>query len=274
MRSNRLGILIGTLLSVAGYFLYLGVLQEPGSLFYGFAALVFVGCPLLAGLIAVAPAPRSRLKRFLASSGLVFGLTLLLFLVTYAVLAQFARANVQLPAACAGFTGVFDLPARLKYALPEGQSGVLLAESAESVVAATIDGARAPVASPAYLVRKRDDTVLARLPFPNDVVIAAIQTGTVYVYNDKLGYLIDERSGAREENLLLIDNYGGLTESDRPIIGHTSSGHWYLETAAMVSSWNSDGTVQSRPQLQLNGIARGCYVAGATGEVIPIGPRP
>jgi hypothetical protein len=274
MRSARLGILIGVLLSAAAYFLYLVVLQEPGAGFYGFAALVFLGCPLVAGMIAIAQAPRSRPRRFLASSGLVFGLTLLLFLVTYAVLPQFERANVQLPAACAGFAGVVDLPARLKYALPDGKGGILLAESAESVVAATIDGDQAPFASSAYLVRKRDNTILALMLFPNDIVIAAIHEGTVYVYNDKLGYLLNERTGAREDNLLLIDNYGGLTETDRPIIGHSSSGHWYFETAAVVSSWNSDGTVQSRPHLQMNGIARGCYVAGATGEVIPLGPRP
>jgi hypothetical protein len=141
------------------------------------------------------------------------------------------------------------------------------------VVAATIDGDRAPFASSAYLVRKRDNAVLARMSFHNDVVMAAINTGTVYVYNDKLGYLLKERTGEREENILLIDNYGGLTETDRPILGHTSSGHWYFETTAVVSSWNSDGTVKSRPHLQMNGIARGCYVSGATGEVIALGPR-
>jgi hypothetical protein len=31
--------------------------------------------------------------------------------------------------------------------------------------------------------------------------------------------------------------------------------------------------VKSRPKLKMNGIARGCYVSGATGAVIPLGPR-
>ncbi|HUS16632.1 MAG TPA: hypothetical protein VM536_16680 [Chloroflexia bacterium] len=253
--------------------MYIIVLHEPGSLFYGFAALVFLGCPLVAAMIAVAKAPRGGPKRFMAAGGLVFGITLLLFIGTYAVMPQFNRANVQLPASCDGFSGVFDLPARLQYALPDGTGGILLAESAESAFAATIDGEQSPFASTAYLVRKRDNAVLARMHFNNDVVIAAINAGTVYVYNDKLGFLIDERSGQREDNILLIDNYGGLTETDKPIIGHTSSGNWYFETAAVVSSWNSNGTVKSRPHLQMKGIARGCYVAGATGEVISIGTR-
>jgi hypothetical protein len=273
MRSAGLGISIGTFLSAASYFVYIVLLHEPGSAFYGFAALVFLGCPLVTGITAIAKGPRRRPARFLASSGLAFGVTLLLFILTYAVLPQFDRANVQLPASCNGFDGVFNMPSRLTYSLPDGKDGVLLAESVESVVAATIDGARSPFASTAYLVRKRDNGVLARMPLNNDVVMAAIHTGTVYVYNDKLGYLIDERAGEREDNILLIDNYGGLTQTDRPIIGHASSGNWYVETTAVVSSWKSDGTVKSRPHLQMNGIARGCYVSGATGEVIPIGPH-
>ena len=242
-------------------------------MFYGFAALVFLGCPLIAGTIAISKTQRYGPRRFFASSGLVFGVTLLLFIITYAVLPQFERANVQLPASCDGFGGVLDLPSRLKYSLPNGKGGVLLAESAQSVLAATIDGDRSPFASTAYLIHKSDNAILRQMHFNNDVVIASINTGTVYLYNDKLGYLIDERTGHFEDSILLIDNYGGLTETDRPIIGHTSSGNWYLETTAVVSSWNSDGTVKSRPRLKMNGIARGCYVSGALGEVIPLGPR-
>jgi hypothetical protein len=177
-----------------------------------------------------------------------------------------------LPASCDGFDGVLDLPPQLAYALPGGKDGILLAESPESVFAAAIDGDRPPFASTGYLIRKRDNAILRQMGFNNDVVIASIDTGIVYVYNDKLGYLLDERTGEFEDNILLIDNYGGLSETDRPIIGHASSGNWYLETSAVLSSWHTDGTVKSRPHLPMNGIARGCYVSGATGEIIPLGP--
>jgi hypothetical protein len=169
---------------------------------------------------------------------------------------------------------VLALPSPLAYALPDGKDGILLAESAQSVFVAAIDGAGPPFASTAYLIRKSDNAALTQMAFNNDVVIASIDAGTVYVYNDKLGYLIDESTGERQKNILLIDNYGGLSETDRPIIGHSSSGNWYLETTAVVSSWGTDGTVKSRPHLTMNGIARGCYVFGATGEVTPLGlPR-
>ena len=112
MRKASLGIIIGALLSAASYFIYFVVLHEPGSQFYGFAALVFIGCPLVAGIIAVSKAGRRRPKRFLASSGLVFGITLLLFIVAYAVLPQLDRANVQLPASCNDFDGLPGTPPR------------------------------------------------------------------------------------------------------------------------------------------------------------------
>jgi hypothetical protein len=272
MTPARLGITVGALLSAVAYFVYIAVLHEPGSLFYGFAALVFLACPLIAGIIAISKTRNFKPRRFFACSGLVFGFTLLLFIVTYAVLPQFDRSNVQLPATCDGFDGVLDPPSQLAYTLPGGEDGILISESAESVLAVTIDGDRVPFASTAYLVRKSDNEILGQMRFNNDVVIASFDMGTVYIYNDKLGYLVDERTGNFEENILLIDNYGGLTETDRPIIGHTSSGNWYFETTAVVSSWNSDGTVKSRPHLTMQGIARGCYVSGATGEVIPLGP--
>jgi hypothetical protein len=103
--------------------------------------------------------------------------------------------------------------------------------------------------------------------------MASIDDGILYLYNDKLGYPIDERTGEFEHNILLIDNYGGLSGSDRPLLPNDSSGNWYFETSAVVSSWNTNGTVRSRPHLTMNGIARGCYVSGATGQVIPLGPQ-
>jgi len=273
MTIARLGIIIGALLSAASFLVYVAVLHEPGSLFYGFAALVFVVCPLIAGIIAISKTQKHKSKRFLASSGFVFGITLLLFMVTYMVLPQFDRASVQLPASCDGFDGVLALPSQLAYALPDGKDGILLAENPESVVAATIDSDRPPFASTAYLIRRSDNTVLGRMSFNNDVVMASIDKGTMYIFNDKLGYLINERTGESEENVLLIDNYGGLSETDRPFISRASSGSWYFETVAVISSWNIDGTVKSRPHLTMNGIARGCYISGTTGEVTALGPQ-
>ena len=272
MTPTKLSVIIATLASAAVGFVYIVMLREPGSAFYPCAAIAFVGCPIAGGILAALKTRKRKLKAFIASGSAVFGVTLVLFIVTYAVLPQFDRASVQLPSSCDGFDGVLDLPSQLAYTVPGEGAGVLLAESAESAVVATLDGDRPPFRSTTYLVRKSDGAVLKRMHFGNDVVIASIDAGTVTIYNDKLGYAIDERTGEFERNVLLIDNYGGLSETDRPIVSRASLGNWYLETTAVISSWRSDGTVKSRPRLVLNGIARGCYVAGATREVTPLGP--
>jgi hypothetical protein len=110
------------------------------------------------------------------------------------------------------------------------------------------------------------------MPFENDIISAAMADGTLTIYNDKLGFLIDAHTGKPEEHFLLIDNYGGLSESDRPIISRASDGHWYMETTAVISSWNVDGTVASRQHLTFNGIARGCFIFGESQDVADLNP--
>jgi hypothetical protein len=121
--------------------------------------------------------------------------------------------------------------------------------------------------STVFLVNKSDNKILRSMHFNNDVISAVIDEGILYIYNDKLGYLIEARTGEFEENFLLIDNYGGLTQTDRPFISRASDGHWYMETTAVISSWNIDGTVKSRPHLTFNGIALGCFISGNTRDV-------
>ena len=263
----RFGISIGLLISVIFGFVYLVLLHESGSAFYPFAGLVFLGGPLLGGMMTFRRTQAQRIKAFFASGMAVLVMALLLFFVVYAVLPQFDRRSVQLPALCDGFDGNLNPPANLLYTLPDGNAGILLTSDAHSAVVAAIDSNHSPVSSTLFLINKDNNQILQSLRFSNDVISAALDEDTVYIYNDKLGYLIDARSGEFEENFLLIDNYGGLSETDRPIISRASSGHWYFETTAVISSWHVDGTVKSRPHLTFNGIARGCFISGDTYEV-------
>ena len=192
------------------------------------------------------------------------------FIYTYVILPQFARRNVQLPAFCDGWNGSFNPPAELAYGLPGLGTGVLLASGSESAVVVLVNPDEPPYPSDVYLIDRGNDKVVLGIRFNNDVVSATIEQGTLYLYNDKLGYLLDARTGEMEQDFLLIDNYGGLSETDRPIISRASSGHWYMETTAVISSWNIDGTVRSRPNMTLNGIARGCFIDGDTHAVTPL----
>jgi hypothetical protein len=262
-----LGAIIGIAASLVVGLVYISILHEPGEAFYPFAACVFIGGPILGGTVA-ALTSEQKLKAFVASSGAILGVMLVCFFVTYAALPQFSRVSVQLPESCNEFDGSLNPPPGLVYTLPDARAGIVLTENAESAVVATIDGNEAPFSSTVYLVRESDNQVLTSMHFDNDVITASIDKGTVYIFNDKLGYLMNERTGAFQENFLLIDNYGGLSETDRPIISRASSGNWYLETTGVISSWNIDGTVKSRPHLTFSGIARGCYVSGITRQIM------
>src|SRR5262249_22013689 len=142
--------------------------------------------------------------------------------------------------------------------------GILIANDEHTAVVTAIAQDHS---SDVYLLDKTTNSILRTVHFPNDVVMAVVSGGTAYIYNDKLGYFLDARTGEFKKDIFTIDNYGGLSGSDRPILPDTSSGNWYVETSAVISSWGVDGSVLSRPYFVLNAIARGCFVNGQTGEI-------
>jgi hypothetical protein len=267
-RPRWLGIGVGTLAVVVFGLVYLVILHEPGSAFYPFAALAFLGGPIVAGIVAGSKTPERRLRAILTSSGIVFGVACGLFVFAYGVLPQFDRANVLLTASCDGFDGTFNPPARLTYTLPDGNVGILIVSDEGTAVVATVDVQNPPYPTTVLIIDKADNRTLQSMTFQNDVVSAAIGRGAVYIYNDKLGFFFDAHTGNLQDNIFTIDNYGGLTQTDRPVVSQASSDSWYLETTAVISSWNANGTVVSRPHLTFNGIARGCYISGSTHEVV------
>jgi hypothetical protein len=263
-------IIFGTLFVVIAGMVYIILLHEPGPMFYPFAALAFLGGPLIAGTTAAVQSREHKYRAFLISGCAVFGAALLLFFITYAVLPHFDRTSVQLPESCDGFDSSPHPAPTLAYELPGTGTGVLITGNGQTTVVAMVDYTKAPYPSTVYIVNKNDNRILQRMNFADDTIIAAIDSGIVYLYNDKLGYLINARTGAFEETVLLIDNYGGLSGSDRPVLPSASEGRWYLETTAVISSWSTDGRVQSRPHLTMNGIAFNCFINGRTGEIIRI----
>ncbi|MDD1683769.1 MAG: DUF3488 domain-containing protein [Methanoregula sp.] len=264
------GILFGTLFSITAGMVYIILLREPGPLFYPFAALAFIGGPLIAGITGAAGSPGYNYRAFLISGGAVFAAALVLFFMSYAVLPQFDRTSVQLPESCSGF-GSSPRPAPAPaYELPGTGTGVLVAGNEKIAVVAMIDSTKAPYPATVYVVNRSDKSILRRMDFADDTVIAAIDSDIVYLYNDKRGYLINARTGAPEETFLIIDNYGGLSASDRPVLPGAPGGRRYLETTAVISSWSTDGTVRSRSRLTMNGIAYNCFVNGETGEIVAI----
>lgn len=270
--SLSLGIGVGVVLSVVFGLVYLVLLREPGWAFYPFAWLVFAAAPIIGGIVAAFRMQENRLGAFLMSTATTFAMAVMLFLLAYVVLPMFARTSVQLPASCDRINGSYGPPAHLTYPLPDLGDGILITSDEQSAVVAVIDSDHPPFPSTVFLVSKRDNHILLTMHFDNDTISAAIAEGTLYIYNDKLGFVIDAHTGKPEEHFLLIDNYGGLSQTDRPVISRASDGHWYMETTAVISSWNVDGTVVSHRHLTFNGIACGCFIAGDTHNVTQLSP--
>jgi len=264
------GIIYGILFSGIAGMAYILLLHEPGPGFYPVAALVFFGGPLIAGMTAAVRSPVNKYRAFLISGCAVFAAAFLLFFLTYAVLPHFDRTSILLPETCNGFDSSPHPAPVLAYELPGSGTGVLVAGDEQTAVVAMIDYTRAPYPATVHIVNTSDNRTLRRLDFPDDTIIATVNNGIVYLYNDKLGYFLNARTGAPEKKFLLIDNYGGLSNSENPVLPGLSSERRHLETSAVISSWSTDGTVRSRPRLTMNAIAYNCFVNGTTGEIVQI----
>ncbi len=220
----RTGIISGTQFSGIAGMVYIILLHEPGPLFYPFAALAFLGGPIMAGAIGAVQSREHKYRTFFISGCAVFAAALVLFFITYAVLPQFDRTSMVLPEYCDGFDSSTHPSPSLAYGLPGTGTGVLIAGSEQAAVVAMVDYANAPYPSTVYIVNRSENRILWRMDFGDDTIIATINSGIVYLYHDKLGYFIDARTGAFEKNIMLIDNYGGLSGSDRPVLPGSSEG--------------------------------------------------
>ncbi|HET7815330.1 MAG TPA: hypothetical protein VFL13_13270 [Candidatus Baltobacteraceae bacterium] len=180
-------------------------------------------------------------------SGFV-GLAILCVIGAYVVRPQFERTSVVLP----GFCGTS--------AHASAYRRVALAYDGAVQVVANIDASRAPFAATALLVRKSDAKVLWRKTYGNDLISAAIADGILYIYNDKLADWIDVRTGLPVPMVMTVDNFGGLSSTNLPVLPHRETGRWYMETGAVISSWRRQGGLDLHRRVWFNSTAFNCFV--------------
>ena len=257
--------LLGLACSVVAGLVYFLALHQSGTLFYPFAALAFLGGPALAAVLAGRAAPRRSVRVPFLTGGSVFVSVTVLFLAIYMVWPQFQGRSVRLPESCST-AGSIHPPPELAYTIPGRGAGVLVNRSAGTAVVA-IPGAAPPYPSTVYVIDIADRQVLTALAFPNDAIMAGIDGGIVYLYNDKIGAFINARTGAFTQNLMTMDNYTGLSRVEHPVFMNQPGDAWWVEKNAVISSWGVDGSVRSLSILSMNAIAFKCYVDGASGRV-------
>jgi hypothetical protein len=169
-------------------------------------------------------------------------------LAAFALLAPFSSTSI--PASCTA--AVPHLPPDRDATVPGVGVGTLLAAEADAAVIVVAGAGRAPSSSTAYIVNTRDRKVIGSLHIESDAVVAAISDGVVYLFDDKLGHILDASSGAPVQKLIESDNYRGL---------YTSAGVRYLQTDAEFIVLGASGSIFTHRHVDFAAIAYRCYFA-------------
>lgn len=191
--------------------------------------------------------------RRLARRAALFGVAALIVLVApmiaLAVLALVSPyASTLIPASCSAAAP--QMPADRDATVPGVGVGTLLASGGDTNVVVVTDPGPTP-APTAYIVDTRAGKVIERLGIASEAVVAAISDGVVYLFDDKIGYMIDASTGERVHRLIETDNYRGL---------YVSGGDRFLQTDAEISTLFGR-SLFSFQHLDFTGIASGCFVA-------------
>lgn len=194
-------------------------------------------------------------RRVVSRKQLMFGgsAVLVVFIVVFGyfvaqpVIAHFGRD--QVPADCSD--AVSHLPTSRNYPISGYGTGTLVAENATTAVVVAADYGGTPFVAHVSVVNKADQRVMRAFDFSNDIVNAGFDGGTLYLFNDKLGYFVDTNRGALLSNIIESDNYRGLFETN---------GSRFVQSDITVSAITSHWTLISRHHFHMSSVAYGCYL--------------
>jgi hypothetical protein len=188
-------------------------------------------------------------RTLLAALGLLAAMVVLIGTYLFFVIAS-PYASEPVPASCS--TSVSHIPATAQYDIPGVGSGVLLTEDSTTAVAITANYGQTPLTVDGYIVSKNRRSVLRHLSLANAELAAAIHGGTVYLFNDKIGYWTDAGTGQPINYFVESDNYRGI---------YTSGSARYVQTDFVISSLGAGPSAVFNLHLPLAVIAYGCVVA-------------
>src|ERR1019366_8992573 len=105
------------------------------------------------------------------------------------------------------------------------------------------------VAGTVYVVAA-SSRVTRQVPLDSDMAVAAIRGRYGYLYNDKIGYVIDARTGRSAPSWVEFDNYRGLYDGD---------GQRRVQTQATITLVGPSLGIM-RNTLSFTGIVEGCAI--------------
>ena len=104
----------------------------------------------------------------------------------------------------------------------------------------------------AYLVRLPGRSVLWEQSFASGEISAALQSGTAYVFDDKIGYFLNTTTGEVQRRIVESDNYRGL---------FTSGSARQVQTDMVYSALGPGTSLTLHLHLDFAVIADGCVIA-------------
>jgi len=176
------------------------------------------------------------------------GAGLVVSLVAYVALPVLETApSIAVPVSCSGRAGAAALPRAL---VPGTElEGRVISSAAGAEVIFTRYAAAGNFSGGIYIVASRSRVTWEARP-SSDMVVAAIRGRYAYIYNNKIGYVVDWQTGKPAGSLVEFDNYRGLYEDN---------GRLRVQTEATITLVGP-GTGIARATVHLSGIVDGCAV--------------
>jgi hypothetical protein len=119
------------------------------------------------------------------------------------------------------------------------------------LVAADVDAEVVFGSGTAYLLKLPGRSVLWQQPFASGEISAALQAGTTFVFDDKIGYFLNTTTGEVQRHIVESDNYRGL---------FTSGSAHRVQTDMVYSALGPDATLTLHLHRNFAVIADGCVI--------------
>ncbi len=104
----------------------------------------------------------------------------------------------------------------------------------------------------AYLLKLPGRSILWQQSFASGEISAALQSGTAYVFDDKIGYFLNATTGEVQRHIVESDNYRGL---------FTSGSARRVQTDMVYSALGPGASLTLHLNLDFAVIADGCVIA-------------
>jgi hypothetical protein len=169
------------------------------------------------------------------------------FIALSAIALTSPYTTVVVPPACA--LAITPVAPSHTTAIPGSGSGTVIAVDGDRAVAVVTGQTPSPRPLAAYLLDRSGAGILWEVPLHSEAVVAAIDDGIVFLWDDKIGYIVSASTGEPLGAVVRSDNYRGIFQAPD---GRR------LQLDAEVTAIGLAGAIVSHRSIALAGVVDGC----------------